>query len=74
MPFARLPPLDAPDDFYEALLEAHRDLDETQSRALDARLVLVLAHHVGDLAALKRAIAMARATGPASGTPSAESE
>lgn len=48
------------DDFYEALLEAHRDLDDEQSAALNARLVLLLANHVGDIAVLKEALAAAR--------------
>ena len=30
------PPLEAPDDFYEALIEAHRDLSLAQSQALAA--------------------------------------
>jgi hypothetical protein len=55
------PHLDAPDDFYEALIDAHRDLSKAQSDALNARLVLLLANHIGDVAALKQAVALARA-------------
>ena len=55
------PNLDAPDDFYEALIEAHRDLDPARSQALNARLVLLLANHVGDLGVLREALAAARA-------------
>ena len=55
------PNLDAADDFYEALIEAHRDLDPAQSQALNARLVLLLANHVGDLGVLREALAAARA-------------
>jgi hypothetical protein len=49
------------DDFYEALIEAHRGLDDTASELLNARLVLLLANHVGDLRVLREALAAARA-------------
>ena len=48
------------DDFYEALIEAHRDLDDERSELLNARLVLLLANHVGDLRVLREALAAAR--------------
>lgn len=54
------PHLDAPDDFYEALIEAHRDLDSAASHALNARLVLLLANHIGSLDVLQRALVVAR--------------
>jgi len=53
--------LDDGDDFYEALIEAHRDLSSAQSHALNARLVLLLANHVGSLTVLREALAAARA-------------
>jgi len=56
------PHLDAPDDFYEALIDAHRDLDAEQSHALNARLVLLLANQIGSVAVLKQALAAARRT------------
>ena len=56
------PNIDAPDEFYEALIDAHADLTEAQSAALNARLILLLANQVGDLETLKEAIAAARAT------------
>jgi hypothetical protein len=43
------PNLDAPDDFYEALIEAHQGLSTEESHAFNARLVLVLANHIGSL-------------------------
>jgi hypothetical protein len=55
------PHLSAPDDFYEALIDAHRDLSVAQSHALNARLVLLLANHIGDEAVIAEAIAAARA-------------
>jgi len=48
------------DAFYEALMNAHTGLTESQSHLLNARLILVLANHVGDLDVLKEAIQMAR--------------
>ncbi len=53
--------LEAPDDFYEALIDAHRDLRTDQSHALNARLVLLLANHIGRLDVLRQALAAARA-------------
>jgi len=48
------------DDFYEALIEAHRDLDDEQSERVNARLILLLSNHIGDIAVLKEALAIAR--------------
>ena len=57
------PHLDAPDDFYEALIDTHRDLSPEASHALNARLVLLLANHIGSLDVLKEALRLARAAG-----------
>lgn len=54
------PHLSAPDDFYEALIDTHRDLSAEQSQALNARLVLLLANHIGDFGVLKQALLAAR--------------
>ena len=54
------PNLDAPDDFYEALIEAHQGLSTDESHAFNARLVLVLANHIGSLPVLRQAFAAAR--------------
>jgi hypothetical protein len=48
------------DDFYESLMRAHHGLSDAQSQALNARLVLILANHIGDLAVLQEALALAR--------------
>ncbi len=48
------------DEFYEALIEVHRDLSDEQSQILNAKLILLLANHVGDLSVLKQALAVAR--------------
>ena len=51
------------DDFYAELIEAHDGLTKAQSDALNARLVLMLANHIGDREVLREAIAAARAVG-----------
>ena len=51
-----------PDDIYNAIVDAHRDLDDEQCRAFDARLILLLANHVGDEDVLREALAAARET------------
>lgn len=53
------PRISDPDGFYAALMEAHRDLDAAASRKLDARLILLLANHIGDMAVLHEALAIA---------------
>lgn len=49
------------DDFIERLVAAHRGLGDEASRLLNARLVLLLANHIGDPAVLDEALAAARA-------------
>lgn len=48
------------DDVYAALLAAHEGLSPAQSEAFHARLILILANHIGDADTLFEAIAMAR--------------
>ena len=61
MPLITAPHLESPDDFYAALIAAHDGVDEAASHALNARLVLLLANHVGSLEVLREALAAARA-------------
>lgn len=49
-----------PDAAYRLLAEAHRDLGEGESAALNARLVLILANQIGELEVLREAVALAR--------------
>jgi hypothetical protein len=63
------PNLESADDFYEALIETHRDLRSEQSHALNARLVLLLANHIGRLDVLKQALQAARDSGLATTEP-----
>ena len=53
MPLITAPHLDAADAFYESLIDAHRDLSAAQSHELNAKLVLLLANHIGEAAVLR---------------------
>lgn len=54
------PNFQACDDFYEALITAHQGLSTEQSHAMNARLVLLLANHIGETAVLQHALLLAR--------------
>lgn len=47
------------DDIYADLLAAHEGLTKAQSDALNARLILILANHIGDPEVLRAALAAA---------------
>jgi hypothetical protein len=49
----------APDDFYESLINLHRELSEEQSALVNAKLILLLANHVGDADVLREAMVAA---------------
>lgn len=51
-----------PDGFYAELIDLHRDLTEEQSRLVNAKLILLLANQIGDIAVLREAMAVARAS------------
>ncbi|WP_421850908.1 DUF2783 domain-containing protein [Oricola sp.] len=53
------PNIDEPDDFYAELLAAHDGLSDEDSAALNARLILLLANHIGDRVVLSEALAAA---------------
>lgn len=55
--------LPRPDDFYEKLIDLHRDLTDEQSRDVNARLILLLANHIGDMDVLEEAMEIARRKG-----------
>jgi len=61
------PNMAAPDDFYEDLIALHRDLSEEESALVNAKLVLLLANHIGDPEVLAAAMAAAREDVAASG-------
>lgn len=51
-----------PDGFYEALINTHQGLSDEESEQLNARLILILANHVGDRGVLDQALTLARGT------------
>jgi hypothetical protein len=65
--------LAAPDDFYQALIDLHRGLTDDQSLLVNARLILLLANHIGDPEVLSEAMAAARLSEP-SGPPSGQAD
>ena len=50
------------DDFYELLIDTHRRLGESQSALLNAKLILLLANHIGDISVLREAMQIARSS------------
>ena len=50
----------AGDDFYEALIDSHLGLSDEQSAQLNAKLILLLANHIGDVEVLREALGAAR--------------
>jgi hypothetical protein len=54
------PNLAAPDDFYEQLIATHHGLSDDASALVNAKLVLLLANHIGDAEVLTQALASAR--------------
>ena len=56
------PNLADPDAFYAALVATHQGLSDEESELLNARLVLILANHVGEEEVLREALDLARRT------------
>jgi len=54
------PNIPDPDGFYAELLDAHGGCSAGETHALNARLVLLLANHIGDREVLRQALAAAR--------------
>ena len=52
------------DRFYAALLAAHEGLSDAESHALNARLVLLFADHIGEADTLEALLERARLTAP----------
>ncbi|HMS06316.1 MAG TPA: DUF2783 domain-containing protein [Burkholderiaceae bacterium] len=48
------------DDFYEALIDMHQGLSDEDSERVNARLILLLSNHIGDIAVLREAMRLAR--------------
>ena len=60
MPLNRQPNIADPDGFYQELIDSQRGLSDAQAEMLAAKLVLILANHVGDREVLREALALAR--------------
>jgi len=58
------PNITDPDGFYEELLALHEGLEPDESEALNARLILILANHIGDRTILSQAFAAAKKQKP----------
>ena len=54
------PRLADPDGLYAALIAAYRDMDEDGGQRFNAKLILLLANHIGDAGVIGEAIAIAR--------------
>ncbi len=54
------PNIENADDFYADLLATHEGLSKADSDALNARLILILANHIGDRAVLAEALNAAK--------------
>jgi len=52
----------APDEFYAKLLAVHEGLSKAESDAFNARLILLLANHIGDRQVLSEALRAASLT------------
>lgn len=48
-----------PDGFYQELTDAQRHLDDDAANDMNARLVLILANHIGDRETLTEALKLA---------------
>ena len=60
MPLHRTARIADPDGFYEELIASQRDLTDEQAALMNAKLVLILANHVGDREVLTEALVLAR--------------
>jgi hypothetical protein len=56
----RSPNIADPDGFYAELIDSQRDLSEEEALLMNARLILLLANHIGDRGVLGEAISQAR--------------
>jgi hypothetical protein len=56
----RDPNIPDPDGFYASLVDCLRELSDEQAERFQAKLLLVLANHVGDREVLDEAMAVAR--------------
>jgi len=49
-----------PDDIYQKLIDLHKGLTPEQSQKVNAKLILLLTNHIGDINVIQQAIALAK--------------
>ncbi|HEV2608881.1 MAG TPA: DUF2783 domain-containing protein [Noviherbaspirillum sp.] len=54
------PNFSSTDDFYQMLIDMHQGLDDAESQLVNAKLILLLANHIGELGILREAMDIAR--------------
>ena len=54
--------IDDPDGFYARLIELHEGLSPEQSQKINAKLILMLANHIGDAKVLEEVLDYLRST------------
>jgi len=59
MPLNTQPNIARPDDFYQDLIDLHRDKTKDESEVINAKLILLLANHIGDTEVLAEAMQIA---------------
>ena len=69
MPLNLDPNADAPDDIYEAIIAMHDGLDDAASAKVNARMILILANHIGEADVIVEAARLARETVAGAGEP-----
>ncbi len=65
------PAIAHPDDLYEDLIAMHHGLDDRQSALANAKLIMLLANHIGDERVIREAIRLARGAAPMAPRPEA---
>ena len=60
MPLDLQPNIDRADDVYQALIDMHKGLTAEESLTVNAKLILLLANHIGDADVVIRAAEIAR--------------
>jgi hypothetical protein len=49
-----------PDDFYQELIDMQRDMSEDGVQLMNAKLILIMANHIGDQDILSEAMTLAK--------------
>ncbi len=63
MPLNLAPNIADPDGFYEVLVDSQREMTDEEANRMNARLILILANHIGDTGTLRAAIRLAATSG-----------